>query len=252
MGKPALLYTNYLPTATVTATDSYAGTDPVNVLGSTEDVFWRPANTTAAKTLTFDFDEVRNVNAVAFVGEELDGVTVTVEGSADGTFTDAVTLVNAEVLSSPVNVAWEPITQTIYRHVRCTFSTFGNRMRISHIIFAFYSPAPYFEDDWDPQNITDTGEVQMSAGGLYLGAFQLRTMRSLTMRWGQVWSVEYAVLNDWVNNCIRRFAPFVLVPDTDEDEAYFGWVDNPRFSSPYNPNGGYREVDRLTMMTRAQ
>ena len=250
MGKPAFLYRTYLPTATALATDSHAGTSPGDVLGSTEDVFWRPLNTAGEKILTFNFDEALNINGVGIVGAGLDGVTITVEGSADAAFTTPIALATGINLDGAVNAAWTPWAGAPYQHVRIKFTTFGDDFRVAHVIFPFYSDAPFLEEDWTPDRIDETGKVLESAGGLFLGANQIKTMRKLPLNFGDVDSVEFAILRDWAKNCIETLNPFVFVPDVDETQCFYGWLDKPSFSAPF-VNGMYH-IEALTMRTRAK
>lgn len=249
MPQPTLLYPNtpYLATATASATDAYAGTAATHVLSAREDTYWRPANTSGAKTLTVDLGEVRATNALALVGEGMDGVLLDVEVSTNGSAWSTV-LADGN-LFAPVNVGWAAWTQTPARYVRLTFSAFGSAFRVAWVCLCNAELLPYLEQDFDAHNIDEAGEASVSPGGLFLGNVQRRSMRELTLRFGLLEAAEVAPLSAWAAQCVVTGRPWVFVPDTGSLEAFFCWQQKPKFSAPYRMS--MYEVAPITATTRA-
>jgi hypothetical protein len=75
-GKPAFIYCDYADAATVTATDSLAGTDPLNVLNATEDNVWSPADATGTKLLRVNNTQTLPSDSITFLGDNLNGLDV--------------------------------------------------------------------------------------------------------------------------------------------------------------------------------
>ncbi|WP_020675272.1 hypothetical protein [Geopsychrobacter electrodiphilus] len=249
MDKPALLFSSYNPAAAVTATDSYAGTDPADVLNFNEAHFWRPANISGSKVLSIDLAEVRIIDHLALVGQGLDGVVLTLEGSNDN-WTTSETLLDAQLLVSAVNAAWSPLSSRSWRYLRLTFSFFSSAFRVSFISLELSAALDWLDDDFDPDNVSDSGDITMSPGGLCLGAVQQRSMRHLQLIFGQVVQETYDQIQRWANACQKTRAPYFFVPDISTTEVYFGWSDSGQFSAPLRADKGLREVPTVTMITR--
>jgi hypothetical protein len=248
--RPSLLYPNtpYLGTATATATDSYTGTTPAAVLSAREDTYWRPANASGSKMLTIDLGAARIVDALGLVGEGLSGAVLTLETSLDGASWSAA--VSAANLFSPVNAAHVTFTSRLAQHLRLTFSAFGSTFRVAWVCACDVAEFPYFEQDYDPENVSEAGEAMTSPGGLYLGNLQWRTMRELSLAWGTLLDGEMVVVRQWVEQCIRTGRPFLLVPDLAGAEVYFCWQEKPKFSAPRAINGLF-EIEPIKVLTRA-
>ena len=249
MAQPTILYPNtpYLATAAVTATDSYSGTVPVNVLSAREDTYWRPANTTGTKVLTIDLGETRNLDSVAIVGEGLDGVTVTLETSVNGS--DYTTRLDGVTWASPVNAGWDAWTAAAARYVKISFATFGSAMRVAWVCLCDRAAFPYLERDFDPLNIDEAGEALVSPGGLFLGNLQKRAMRELSLSFGTVQPNEGLVIYDFVEQCIKTARPWIFVPDTDSGTCFFCWQSKPKFSAPHRLD--QYDVAPISVVTRA-
>ncbi|GEM_PF-5019137 len=250
MNQPAVLYTSYPPTAAVTATDSYAGADPADVLFATEDTFWRPANQTGDKTLTVDFGADRTVDRLGIVGENLDGCLVDVRVSSDNFIASNVLLADGVTLAAAVNAATVPFVSSTYRYARLVFKAgyYPSNLRLAWLCWDRQRVLPYLEEDFDPDNLDATGEHLVSRQGLYLGSEQERTMRRCSLNLGQVTDFEYAIIKEWAAACIGTLQPFLFVPDIDEAAALFAWPADNRFSAPRV--NGLRRVAPMMIVTR--
>lgn len=247
MDKPAFLYSSYGPAASVTATDSYAGTVPADVLDFNEAHFWRPADISGDKQLSFDLADARAIGHLALVGQGLDGVSLTIEASEDN-WSTSETLVADVILESKVNAAWVSLDSRTWRYIRLTFSSFPSTFRVAFASLGQGSSLPWLASDWDPDNISETGDVSVSPAGLFLGTIQHRTMRSLTIELGSITPTEYVEIRRWAIACQQNRSPFFFVPDVSSKDVYYGWIDRGTFSAPLK--NGLREVQQLTMITR--
>lgn len=253
MAQPKFLFPNtpYLPTATAAATDAYAGTAAANVLTATEDAYWRPANVTGSKTLTIDLGEPRNVNALGLAGEAMDGATIEVRASTDNFVASDEQIQAPAILTATVNAGWSDLGDgTTYRYWRLIVSTFGSAFRLSWVCLCSSALLPYFEEDWDAESLDVTAEDLVSAEGLYLGTNQSATLRALRLGFGAVTEGEWTVLRSWAGQCLRQRRPFIVVPDSSADEAFFGTVREKKFSAPLT--SGMVKPSDLTFQTRAR
>jgi len=248
MDKPLLLYQNYLSSAAASATDSYSGSAADNVFQATEDTYWRPADTTGTKNLDLDLAQTLAVTAIGLVGEGLDGVVCSVYGDDENTFTAAELLADAVNLSGPVNCAWLIPDSSTYRYYRFSFSSFGSAFRVAWVCLCAPYALPFFTEDPDVDNLDVDGSPLISPQGLYLGGNQQKSLGKLSLDFGNVTSDEYPAIEDFRRECLLEINPFILVPDQDDDDCYFGWSDG-RFSAPYRQ--GMRAVSPITMTTRA-
>lgn len=252
MGLPGFIYpsTPYLSSATVTCTDSYAGTDPAWILEGTEDAYHRPADTTGPKTYDIDLAEARVVDCLGLCGQGLDGVVITLRGSTDDFVASDDLLLNAVNLSAPVNAAWQSFTPGSYRYFKLIVDSFGSYYRLAWAALGDMLPIPYFERDPKPKNISDTGgKALTSPAGLYLGTTQLRAMREMEIRFGQVDALDLVSIEAWAKRCIRTRNPFFLVPDRDQPEVFFGWTDSD--FDPEEEAAGLYQLAAMKMTTRA-
>jgi hypothetical protein len=249
MAQPTILYPErpYLATATAAATDAYSGAPAYNALSAREDTYWRPANTSGAKTLFIDLGEIRDLNALGLVGEGLDGVTMTLTTSLDNVSWS--TKLNAATLHGPVNAAWASWTAAYARYVSLTFSSFGSNFRVAWACLANYADFPYLESDFDPHNVDDAGASSVSPGGLFLGTIQLKSMREFSLRFGQITPAEMIVVSAFVDQCVKTARPFLFVPDTAAQTCFFCFQNKPKFSAPYRL-GAY-DLEPITVLTRA-
>jgi hypothetical protein len=251
MEQPLFLYPNtpYLPTATVSATDSYAGTSPASLLTATEDAYWRPADTAGTKTITIDLGEPRPVTALGLAGEAMDGATFTVSASSDNFIAETVVILTDTILTAPVNAGWLDLdTGGTYRYWQITVATFGSAFRLSWVCLCEPPQLPWFSEDWDPENLAITAEDLYSAQGLFLGTNQGATERALTVNFGQVSTVDFLFIKLWVDQCLRVRRPFIMVPDASSETAYFGMVKDKTFSAALV--NGLLSISSLTFMTR--
>lgn len=80
MGKPAFLFQTYASTATVTATDSASGLTDDDILAATEDTYHKFA-AAGGKQYVIDCGSAQVFDALALVGENLDGLLCAVLGA---------------------------------------------------------------------------------------------------------------------------------------------------------------------------
>lgn len=248
MDKPTFLYCNYDTGASVTATDSQAGFLPEDVIYSTEDTYWKPLNTTGTKSLIIDRNETTYFDAVALLGIALDGVTIEARVSTDN-FVASDDLLLTRVIESEINSTWFKFSGTEYRYLKLNFSGFDTDFAISFVCPAKIRKLPYLEDDFDPDNMTATGDHMVSASGMYIGFNLQKNMSELKISFGQVTEFEYLDFYHWRQNCIINMSPFFFVPDILENYVYFGWLKDKKFSAPLDR--GMRKINTMTIITRA-
>ena len=251
MDQPALLYTRYLPTATVTASDTFAGTAAADVLHATEDTFWRPADQSGDKTLTFDFGAARTLSRLGLLGNNLDGCVVELRASNDAFAAEDVLLAEAVILSALANAASVAFDPADWRYARLTFKDgfIPSHLRLAWACWGRPAIVPYLEEDFDPESLTAEGEHLVSRQGIYLGSERERTMRTFTLNFGQVTESEFTLLRSWIDDCIGRLNPFFFFPQHTAAACYFCWTAEPKFSAPLR--NGLREVAAVRLLTRA-
>lgn len=251
MNRPTFIYPIHLKTATATATDTYSTNyAAANVLEGCEDTGWRPANTTGSKSLTLALGGFLPVGAVAVLGQYLNGVTLEVRGSSDGFVSSDVELSAAAAIStSEFITAWRGFTEGYYSHIRLIFTGFAASFEVQHVACCRTVSLPYLEDGHDPDTFQPTGTHLIGVAGTYLGTTQQCTMRNISLDFGQITSSQYAPLQLWAEYCVMTLRPFFYVPDTDQPECYFGWVDAKyKFSAPYK--SGARKIAAIPFVGR--
>lgn len=321
MEQPLFIYADYLPTATVTASDMFAGYPAASVLEANEDTSWKPANTTGSKILTFDLGISLSRGCVAIAGEYLRSVSLEIRAAENGfvtkTITGAtkanpcaltivghgfmdgeqikisnvggmtqlngntytVTVVDANMVTIGVNStlygtytsggqaenvgaqasAPSPISTyvTAYRkwgslsgrYWRVIFSGHGPSFEIYHIAFSQADLLPWLSDGHDPDNYQTEGIHLISPDGHHLGSHQLRTMRHLSLDFGQLTDAEAVVFQRWGDKCVKTLQAFFYVPDSSQPICYFGWADAKyKFAAPYKK--GLRDMAPIPFISR--
>jgi hypothetical protein len=250
-GKPAFLYCDYADAATVTATDSLAGTSPTNVLYATEDTVWSPANATGVKNIVIDLSAASSANSSTFLGVNLNGLSVQVFASSDNFAADSDTLSGVVVLSAQGNVAFLPHTATVKRYIKYSISNPTTALQIAHICPDTLVEQPWLDKDPIAEDLSPTFNNLVSSGGLFLGNNQVNTMRAIEIDFGEVTDSEYtSQIEPWVDACIKVASPFYFLPDsTNTVEIYFCWLeDNEGFRAPLV--NGNRTVSAVAAKTR--
>lgn len=247
--QPSIIYAQYAANAAVTATDSAAGLYPSDILIATEDTIWAPANQTGSKEVVIDHGAAIAFSAMALLGRNMAGVNLEVRASSDNFATDDVLVMPSSAIQAPVNAAWFKFDGSFSkRYIKLIFSGFSNVFSLAHVVAAYMTYYPYFESDPDPENSKPIGNHQVGAAGLYVGSNQIRTMRELTLDWGNVTDYEFASIQAWKAACIDAINPFFMIPDSAQSDCYFGWVEDPSFSAPLV--NGLRRIKSIKMTTR--
>jgi hypothetical protein len=239
MNRPAFIYATHLNAATVTATDTAAGYAAANILEGCEDTSFKPANTTGSKSITIALGGLLPIGSVAILGQYLNGVTLEVRGSTDGFVSSDVLLSDAAAIVTSAYVStFRRWTEADYSHIMLTVSGFSSGFEIQYVACCRDSVLPYLEDGHDPDAIQPEGTHLIGTAGTYLGATQQRTMRSLSLDFGQVTSSQYNRFQLWAEHCVLTMKPFFYVPNIDNQECLFGWVDAKyKFSAPSKSGG---------------
>jgi hypothetical protein len=234
MNKPSFIYPTHLSNATATATDTATGYAAANVLEGCEDTGWRPANITGSKSLTIALGGSLPIGQVALLGQYVNGVTLEVRGSTDGFVSSDVSLSGVTTISSSAFVtAWRSFTEANYSHIKLIFTGFSSSFEINHVACCRAVLLPFLEDGHDPDTFQPEGTALIGTAGTFLGFTQTRTMRNLTLDFGQITSSQYNHFQFWAETCIMTLQPFFYVPNIDGPECYFGWVDAKyKFSAP--------------------
>lgn len=231
-----------------------AGSSVGDVLIPTEDTFYAPESTDPFSILIDLGDEYTRETGsyIAILGEGLDdNVTVEVfKGDVTTLPTGGAQAFAPAVMDSGVNAAWFLFDgEEANRYYRVSFSGHSSGIKIANLAIGQRFPLPYFATDWDVENLSIESSNIISQGGLFLGSTQLNAMRDLTLNIGDVNASELANLRVWVRSCIKESNPFYFVPDEEDSDVFYGWLDSPSFSAPYE-NALYR-VAAMKMKTRA-
>lgn len=234
MNRPAFIYPTHMSTATATATDAATGYPAANVLEGVEDTSWRPLNTTGAKSLIVHLGGLLPIGQVGVLGNYLNGVTLEVRGSTDNFAASDVQLSAPAVISSSAFIdAYRQFTENLYTDIKYIFTGFGSAFEVQHVACCRAVPLPFLDDGHDPDCLTPDGSHLVGAVGTYLGSTQRSTMRNLNLDFGQITNAQYPPFQVWAEYCIMRMRPFFYVPNIDQPECYFGWVDAKyKFSAP--------------------
>lgn len=233
-GRPSFIYSIAPTTATATASDSSVGYDAQNVIEACEDTAWKPANVTGTKTLTLDLALSLPIGAVAILGQYLNGITLEIRGSTDNFSASDVQLsAPAAINTSAFNTAYRRFTEASYRYIRLVMSGFGSSSAIMHVACCRTVDLPYLEDNHDAGAFQSTGTHLVGVSGVYLGASQQCTMRNINLDFGHVSASQFPAFQLWAEACIKTMRPFFYVPDVDQPECFFGWVEGKyKFSAP--------------------
>jgi len=248
--KPAFIYANYLPTAAVTATDTATGFDPADVLEPVEDTGWKPTDVSEPKSLTIDLGVSVPWGCLAILGEYLNGVTLQVLASTDDFVGSSVEVSAAAVINTGTFVStWRSFTERNERYCRLIFSDMGASFEIHHVAICRYDQLPYLNDGHDPSVIQATGTHMISQAGYYLGSNHQRTMKPLSLDFGQTTAAQFVKLQRWADVCVNKMQPFFYVPDTGLPECWFGWLDEKyKFAAPSKE--GARRIAPIPFTTR--
>ena len=250
MKPPAFLYPDAVPT-TVTATDTKAGADPLNIRGAIEGPSWQPADNIGAKELVLKFSASIPVDFIAVLGVALDGVLVEVRASTDDFGSSDDQLLAATALSAALNAAWLGFVGGIYSEVKLVFTSFSTAMEIDHIAVGELKTVPYFKRGHDSDNSSPTGSHMVSTSAIYNGATQQNLKQDFKIDFHPATVSKMLNLRAWRVACIDRIAPFFFVPDTDLALVHFCWMEKPSFSAPEMPGVGLFKIAPMTLTTRA-
>lgn len=248
MNKPTFIYTVLDSQASIVATDTASGYAAENVLSAAEDTAWKPANTTGEKTLEIDFGPsvFQDVGQIAIIGKQLDGVTLSIN-ELFGAVRDEISA--AAVISTTNNCTYRTFTQASRGNIELVFAGMSSSTEIIYVAICPTVPLPYLEDGHDPDSYTTEGTHLIGTAGTYLGSTQQRSMLTLSLSFGQVTAAQYAYFAAWAEACIKTMRPFFYVPDTDQPECLFGWVDAKyKFSAPYK--NGLRKIAAIPFNAR--
>lgn len=248
MDQPLFIFADYLPTATVTATDTASGYAAANVLQAHEDTSWKPADNTGTKTLTFDLTTPLSRGALAIAGEYLNGVSLEVRASTDDFVASDVEISAAAVISDPTTT-YRLWTNAQYRYWRLVFTDLGASTEIYHAALQRQDLLPFLDDGFDPDAYKTEGSHLLAVDGHYLGSVQTRTMRELSLDFGQVTAAEAVLFQRWADACVKTLRAFFFVPDSASATCHFGWVDAKyAFKAPYKK--GLRDISAIPFTAR--
>jgi len=192
MNRPAFIYAAYPPAATVTATSTASGLTAADVLESTEDTGWRPATIAGAQSLTIDLGDSLPIGCVALAGEYLNGITLEVRASSDNFGGVDIQISPPAALAQHV-ATWRQWTQAPYRYWKLIFTGLGLSTEIYHAALCRYEPLPFLDDGADPDIMQAEGSHLISQSGYYMGSYQQRAMRALSLDFGQVTEAQYEI-----------------------------------------------------------
>lgn len=249
-GRPSFIYSIAPTTAIATATDTASGYAAQNIIEPCEDTAWKPLNITGSKTLVLDLQLLLPIGQIAVLGQYLNGITMEVRGSTDNFVTSDVQLSAAAIIStSTFNTAYRQFTEDSYRYIKLILFGFGPSTEIMHVSACRSVSLPYLEDNHDDQSFQPTGTHLVAPSGVYLGASQQCTMRNTSLDFGQIPSSMFPAFQLWAESCLRTMKPFFYVPDINQPECYFGWVEAKyRFSAPVKL--GLRKISAIPFISR--
>lgn len=248
MLQPLFIYSDYLSTATVTATDTKAGLAALDILQAEEDNVWQPLNTTGSKSLTIDLGIAQDIGAIGIVGDYLASVTLEVRASTDNFSVSNVLMSAADTMADYITHCrlWANAT---YRYWRFTFTGMGAAFAVAHIALCQQNLLPWMDDGADLDAYQSEGTSLVSPDGRFLGAARLRTMRTIPAKWGQISASEYIPFQRWGDAALKNIRPFFFVPDSSLPGCYFAWCDpKQKFSAPMS--NGLRNIGSITMTAR--
>jgi hypothetical protein len=249
MNKPLLIYASYLPTASVTATDSAAGYDPNDILQAEEDNVWRPANASGPKVLTFDLGNPQAMGCLALVGENLNGVTLEIRASADNFVTSDIQICAATTINDFI-ATWRSWGNITYRWWRLVFTGMSPSFALAHAAFCHFDLLPWFADGMSIDAYQTTGTQLVSPDGRFLGSNRQRTMRLIDLIWGKVTDAHFLLFQPWGEYCIHGLSAFFLVPDSSQGACYFSWINDPKMIFKAPRTNGSLTMPIITITSR--
>jgi hypothetical protein len=248
MLQPLFIYANYLPAATITASDTKSGTAAANLLEGSEDNSWQPANTSGSKTITIDLGIAQPIGAIAIAGEWLAGVSLEVRASTNN-FSGSNVLISASAAMVEYLANYRSFTQASYRYWRLTISGHSTDTALYHLALSPGDLFPWSEEGTDPDSYQTTGSQLLSPDGRFLGATRQRTMRHINYRPGQISDAEYLLFAAWADSCIKNLQPFFYVADSSSTACAFVWCSpQQKFEAPYKK--GLRDMTDIAMTGR--
>lgn len=178
-----------------------------------------------------------------FGGDPIAGAAVKITDIQLFEFSELSTENNAAIISH--------VTTAADRYVRYTIGNPSTSLQIAHICPDTLVEQPFLENDWGSEGVAPTFNNLISTGGLFLGNNQVRTMRDISIEFGELTDTEYNnTVKPWVDSRIKVAKPFFFIPDVDNlDEVYFVWLeDNVGFTAPLRQ--GIRTVAPVAAKTR--
>lgn len=139
------------------------------------------------------------------------------------------------------------------RYIKYLFGNPSTSLQIAHICPDTLVEQPFLENDWGSEGVSPTFNNLISTGGLFLGNNQVRTMRDISIEFGEVTGTEFInTVKPWVDSRIKVAKPFFFIPDVNNlDEIYFVWLeDNVGFTAPLRQ--GIRTVAPIAAKTRIE
>lgn len=256
---PALLYSTWPAGTTVTANSSAAGYDAADILAATEDTGHRFAAFGVENSYIIDAGVAISADYLAVLGSPLQWQTLQVWGSNDGINYTVIGPLAGDVFADNPSgylgatptaaAAWVRFTPSTWRWWKIIFQFAPAHLEINHLALGTLAPWPYFEEDWDADNLTINGEQLMSAAGYYAGGVVQAALRHMALTPGAVTPGEYEVIAAFAAQVIRHQTGCFFVPQVNSATVYFGHLDDKKFAAPLQ--NGLRQVEPFTFITRA-
>ncbi len=248
MAQPAFLYKTYPSVVSVVASSTLSGFDAEDILIATEDTKHAP-DSVVTYNYVFDMGVPYTGDYFAILGANIGSISVEVRGSTDD-FSGSDDLISAEAtISADVNTAWRSFDTAAYRYWKFIISGHATNVRISNITVSELIVMPYFANDWDDDSLEIESTNLVSSSGVFIGVNQQNSMRNMDLDIGEVTPADLATVLTWVDECIKVSRPFYFVPDIDEDTVYYGWLQSPSFSAPFD--GSMHQIQSMRFKTRA-
>lgn len=229
MGLPSLLWApTWLAASTITGTNL---TGTINDLREADEGTYCTATAGGNITVTCNFGSARTHHAICIAGENLSGLAVAVDRSADGSAWTAVTLAAGQspMVNNLANMILFSAAQN-YRYLRLTIASAPATLRIYHICPAVNYSWPYQEDGVDLIAIQADATVLESPQGHLLGIQRNKATRSISINFGQITATDLTVFSAFIDEVIRQPKGFFYVPDLAVATCYFG---RPSFGKKY-------------------
>lgn len=247
--QPAFIYATFPAGAAVTDSPVSTAYTVADVLQAEECNGWKPLSITGSHSLVIDYGAAVTVDCLALAGKSLSGVLVEIWGSATADFASPVQILAATALTGSI-AAWLRHPTAGYRYFKYIFSNHGSGFMIKHLVPALLVPLPFFNDGVCLSPLQAEGEHLISHAGLFLGSMTNRVMRTFLLDPGQVTTVEKAQFDAWAAACVRTAQGFFFVPDTGQENIYFGWTEKSYKYEPAMKIGLYT-IPRIPFLARA-